>query len=158
MEDLVTKMAEACARVTAAIDLDDALQAVVDEARDICRAQYGVLVAFENTGEITDIITSGFTQTELKRLWSPPNGWRLLEDLNRIEHPIRVTDLPAYAKSSGLFDGDLPARSFLGSRCAIRECGSAPRRKTWGSGVLTGVRARGRHVCHTGAGNRPHRR
>ena len=106
-------MAEACSRVTASFDLDDALQAVVDEARSICGARLGVLVTFHDTGDISELITSGFSPEELQRLWAPQKGWGLLKDLNRIQHPLRVSDLSGYAKSTGLFEDDLPAKSFM---------------------------------------------
>ena len=114
MEDLVSKMAEACSRVTAMLDVDDTLQAVVDEARSITGAHYSVLVTFEESGGVDNLVASGFTPEERRRLWAIPEGVKLFEYLNRIQEPLRIDDLPSRARAIELPWSHLPVKAFLG--------------------------------------------
>ena len=115
MEDLACRLAEACSRVAATLEVDDVLQSAVDEARSITEAQYGALMTFDDSGGMDRLVVSGFTPEERQRVWAVSGGERLFEDLTHIQSPLRVRNLPAWARSIGLRLSYLPAKTFLGT-------------------------------------------
>ena len=65
LRDRLSKLSEASLRITENLDLDDyVLQGVIDGARSLTGARYGALVAFDVTGGIETLITSGITPEE----------------------------------------------------------------------------------------------
>ena len=114
-QDRVSRVAEACIRVTAKLDVDDALHALVDEARSIADARYGALVALDDAGGVDAIVTSGLTPEERKRMFTLPERERLLADLMHIEEPLRVSDFPSRVRSLGLPEYEMLAKTFLGT-------------------------------------------
>ena len=51
-------------RISSSLDLDTVLQEVVDSARALTGARYGVIVTVNDTGHIEEFVTSGFTPDE----------------------------------------------------------------------------------------------
>ena len=112
--DRVSQIAEAALRITATLDADEVLQAVVDEACRIAGAENGALVTFGESGAVEDVTLSGFSQEERQRLWAMPNGMRLFLLLNRIQKPLRMRDFAEGAKSLGISGDGLLVMSILG--------------------------------------------
>ena len=107
-------MAEACFRVTGMLDVDDALQALVDEARSITDARYGVLVTFNDAGAFEDLVMAGISPEERRRLWAlPEEGQQLFAHLRRLPGPLRTPNLRRYTAALGLPAGSILAESFL---------------------------------------------
>ncbi len=110
---LVT-LVEACLRVSESLESETVLQRVIDHARCLTNARYGVLIAYNASGEMENILTSGDTNGEFHGVKTPPQGQGLLGYLNEVDGPLRVADIGSHPKSVGLPEGHPPMRTFLG--------------------------------------------
>ena len=115
LRDRLTRMCEACHRINESLDLDTVLQEVLDSARSLSGARYGVLVILDGSGGIQDFLGAGLTADEGQRLWELPEGIRFIEYLSGVPGPLRVGDFAAHLRSMGLpdFRPPVPVGSFL---------------------------------------------
>ena len=63
LRDRLIRMCEACHRINESLDLDTVLQEVLDSARSLTGARYGVMVLLDGSGGIQDFLGAGFTPT-----------------------------------------------------------------------------------------------
>ena len=68
-------LSEASLRISRSLDVDTVLQGVIDGACSLTRARYGALVAFDDSGDIETLITSGVTPEERPRFGTCPRDW-----------------------------------------------------------------------------------
>ncbi len=113
-------LAEASIRINESLELDAVLQGVLDSARSLTGARYGVFTLLADGGQVQDFLSSGMTAEEAGQLWEMPNGRQLFEYLGRISGPLRVRDLLGHIRSKGIpvFRPPLPVEppvSFLAS-------------------------------------------
>ena len=115
LRDRLTRMCEACHRINESLDLDTVLQEVLDSARSLTGARYGVMVLLDGSGSVQDFLGAGFTPDEARRLWELPEGSEFIEYLGAIPGPLRVGDLGGHLRSMGLpeFRPPVPVGSFL---------------------------------------------
>ena len=66
-------------RISSSLDLDTVLQEVVDSARALTGARYGVIVTVDDSQRIEEFVTSGFTPEEKQQMADWPDGPRLLK-------------------------------------------------------------------------------
>ena len=102
----ISQLSAAILRISASLDLATVLQEVVDSARALTGASYGVIVTIDETGEARDFVTSGFTPEERRRFAEWPEGPRLFAHLRDLPGPMRLADLPDYVHERG-FSPDL---------------------------------------------------
>ncbi len=105
---------EASLHVSESLETEIVLQRVIDNARWLTKARYGVLLAFSASGEVENIFTSGGTEGEFHGIQTAPQGKGLLGYLNEVQGPLRVADIASHPKSAGFPDGHPPMRTFLG--------------------------------------------
>lgn len=105
---------EASLHVSESLETEIVLQRVIDNARWLTKARYGVLLAFSASGEVENIFTSGGTEGEFHGIQTAPQGKGLLGYLNEVQGPLRVADIASHPKSVGFPDGHPPMRTFLG--------------------------------------------
>ena len=110
----LTDLVEACLRVAESLEAATVLQRVIDNARWLTKARYGVLLAYNEAGEVENIFTSGDTVGEFGDVKTPPQGKGLLGYLNEVQGPLRIADISIHPKSVGLPAGHPPMRTFLG--------------------------------------------
>ena len=115
--DRLSRLAEATLRINESLDFDDVLQEVVDSARSLTGARYGVITTLDDSGLMEALLTSGVTPEEHRELWTMPDGDRLFEYLSRIPEPVRIRDLPTHIRSLGIpeFNPPVAVTSFLGT-------------------------------------------
>ena len=106
LEERVSRLSGAVLRISSSLDLDTVLQEVVDSARALTGARYGVIVTVDNHQRIEDFVTSGFTPDEKQQMAAWPDGPRLLKHFSDLQAPLRLSDLPAYVRRLG-FSSDL---------------------------------------------------
>ena len=109
------RMSEASHRITESLDLETVLQEVVDCARSLTGARYGALTVFDDSGKVQDLITSGITPAERRKMGPMPKGVGLIGFLNEVRAPLRLADLSKHPRSVGLPDFLPPMKTFLGS-------------------------------------------
>ena len=66
------------------------LQGVLDSARSLTGARYGVFVLHDADGNAGDFLASGMTPEETGRLWNIPGWPEHFGYLSRIPGPLRV--------------------------------------------------------------------
>ena len=115
LRERLTRMCQACHRINESLDLDTVLQEVLDSARSLTGARYGVMVLLDGSGGVQDFLGAGFTPDEARRLWELPEGSEFIEYLGAIPGPLRVGDLGGHLRSMGLpdFRPPVPVSSFL---------------------------------------------
>lgn len=118
METLRQRMSllyEAIQRINESLDFESVLQEVVDNARDLTGACYGVIVSLDSAGQPEDPpINSGMSVEEQKGLVPTPDTLQLYGYLNRLPGPLRIPDFAALIRGLGLPEVQpVPAGPFL---------------------------------------------
>ena len=114
LEERISQLSAAILRISQSLDPGTVLQEVVDSARALTGARYGVIVAIDEAGEVRDFVTSGFTPEEQRQFAEWPDGPRLFAHLRDLPGPLRLTDLPDYVHERG-FSPDLMRSKTLQS-------------------------------------------
>ena len=115
LRERLSGLSEASLRISQSLDVDTVLQGVIDGACSLTKARYGALVAFDDSGGIETLITSGVTPEERPRFGDLPKGLGLLKYLNEIEGPLRLADIASHPRSVGFPEGHPPMKTFLGT-------------------------------------------
>ena len=111
----LASLSEASLRITETLDLDTILQGVIDGARSLTGARYGALLILDDEGRMQDLVTSGMTPEERRRLGALPKGLGLLGYLSEIEGPLRLAEIAGHPNSVGFPEGHPPMKTFLGA-------------------------------------------
>ena len=120
LRDRISRLNEAVLRISGSLDLSTVLQEVVDSARALTGARYGVITTIDEGKRVRDFVSSGFTPEEHRRLAGWPDGQRLFEHLRDLPEAVRLPDLPAYVRSLGIPADALPAKSMQATRMRHR--------------------------------------
>ena len=102
LRDRLSRLSEASLRINESLDFDTVLQGVLDSARSLTEARYGVITLLDDSGRIADFLSSGMTAEEAGLLWELPGGMRLFEYLGSAREPLRLRDLLGHVRSLGL--------------------------------------------------------
>ena len=102
LRERLSRLSEASLRINESLDFDTVLQGVLDSARSLTAARYGVITLLDDSGGIQDFLSSGMTGEEAGQLWDLPDGMRLFEYLGSISGPLRLPDLLGHIRSMGL--------------------------------------------------------
>ena len=115
LQERLSRLSEACVRITESLDLETVLQHVLDSARSLTDARYGAITTHDESGEVVEFLTSGLDTAERDGLWTIPQALRVFEYLSTLPETLRVRDLSAHMRSVGITDFSLPvpAQSFL---------------------------------------------
>ncbi len=108
LRERLHRLGQASLHITGGLDFDTVLQEVLDSARSLTGADYGVLTLLDDAGLVPDFLASGMTADEAQEIWSVPDGLRFFEYLGGIAAPLRVEDLRGHLRSQGLPDLPLP--------------------------------------------------
>jgi two-component system KDP operon response regulator KdpE len=114
LRDRLSKLSEASLRISDDLDFEAVLQEVVDSARSLTGAKFGVLLTYNESGDVHGAITSGITSDEIELLGKPPEGIGLLGYLNEVRGPLRIADIGSHPKSVGFPANHPPMKTFLG--------------------------------------------
>ena len=116
MRHRISALGAAAVRVSATLDLDTVLAEVVESARGLTGARYGVIATVDETGVPTrESVFSGFTPEEEQALFAWPDSGRLFEHLRRLPGPLRLADLSGYVRSLGIAPAQTFSRTFQGT-------------------------------------------
>ena len=108
LEKRLSLLSQASLRVNESLDFDTVLQGVLDSARSLTRARYGVIALHDEAGNAGDFLSSGMTADEAERVWTIPGWPEHFQYLSRIPGPLRVPDLLGHIRSLGLPEMDPP--------------------------------------------------
>ena len=98
----LSRLGEASLRINESLDFETVLQGVLDSARSLTGARYGVITLLDDAGRIQDFLYSGLTPEESRQFAELPNGMLFFERLSRIGEPLRLRDFHGYIRELGL--------------------------------------------------------
>ena len=102
LRDLLSRLSRASLRINESLELDMVLQGVLDSARSLTGAHYGVITLLDDAGRVGDFLSSGMTAEEARRIWDTPDGMRIFDYLGSISEPLRIPDLLGQLRSMDL--------------------------------------------------------
>jgi len=97
----ISGLSSAILRISASLEETTVLHEVVDSARTLTNARYGMITTINEDGQVQDFITSGLTPEEHQQFVNWPDGPRLFEHFRDLASPLRVSDMPAFIRSLG---------------------------------------------------------
>ena len=101
LEERISNLCAAVLRVSASLDLETVLREIVDSARALTGARYGVIATVDDAGDPQDFVTAGLTPGQHAEMAAWPDGRRLFAHFRDLREPLRVADLPAYVRKLG---------------------------------------------------------
>ena len=122
LRERISRLSAASVRISASLDLNTVLQEVVDSARALTAARYGLIATVGEAGQGQGFVTSGFTPDEHRQLAAWPDAPRLFEHLRELTEPFRLRDLPSYVRSLGFSSELMRSMTLLGT--SIRNQGA----------------------------------
>ena len=101
LRERISTLSAAILRISASLDLDTVLREVVDSARALTGARYGMIATVDERGSILEFIAPGLTPEERRHIGQWPHGYPFFEHLRDLPGALRLADVPAYARSLG---------------------------------------------------------
>ena len=101
LRERISMLSAAILRISASLDLDTVLREVVDSARALTGARYGMIATIDEGGAIREFIAPGLSANERRHMADWPHGYQFFEHLSNLPEPLRLADLPAYLRSLG---------------------------------------------------------
>ena len=122
LRNRLAKLSEASRRINESLDLDAILQGILDSARSLTDAQYGVITTLNAAGQVEDFLSSGLTANESQQLWEMPEGLKFFEYLSTIPEPLRVPDFGSHIRALGFpaFCPPTPVSAYLAAPIPYR--------------------------------------
>ena len=111
----ISALSTAILRISASLDVTTVLQEAVDSARALTGARYGIVTTIDETGEVGEFVSSGFSEEEHRQFLEWPDGPKLFAHLHDLPGPIRLTDLPALVLSLGFSSDLMRSKTFQGT-------------------------------------------
>ena len=103
LRERLSRLSEANLRINESLDFDTVLQEVLDSARVLTRARYGVITLLDESGRVRDFLSSGMTPEEAEGVWGHGSaGLEIFNHLNSFQEPLRLPDLLGHIRSMGL--------------------------------------------------------
>ena len=111
----ISSLSAAVLRISASLDVDTVLREVVESARALTGARYGVIATVDEAGRAQGHVVSGLSPEQARRAAAWPDAMRLFAHLRTLDGPLRLADLGEYVRSLGLAPGLVPCRTFQGT-------------------------------------------
>ena len=108
-------------RINASLDLDTVLEEVVESARALTGARWGVIATVDEAGAPLDFVFSGFTAEERLDLLTWPESVRLFEHFRELPGPLRVDNLSGYVRALGIEPAPAFSHTFQGTPMRHRD-------------------------------------
>ena len=101
VEAPISTLCAAILRINASLDLETVLREIVDSARALTGARYGLIVTVDDAGRPRDFVTTGLAPDVPPKMTEWSDGPRLFEHFRDLPEPLRVADLPSYVRELG---------------------------------------------------------
>ena len=98
LRNRLTQLSAASLRINESLDLDTVLQEILDSARSLTDAHYGVIATFDQAGQVEDFLASGLTAEETQQLWETTKEMTFC----KIPGPRRVRNFASYTRVLGI--------------------------------------------------------
>ena len=97
----LSRLSAASLRINASLDFDTVLQGVLDSARSLTGARYGVIMLLDDAARLQDIIFSGMSAQEARLFHELPDGMQLFKYFSGLREPLRLPNLLEHMRSLG---------------------------------------------------------
>ena len=104
----LTALAQAGLRINESLDLDTVLQEVLDCARSLTGADYGIIALMDDERRMQQLLWSGISDEESRQLRDIHRGKQLCEYISRLRHPLRLDDFQGHLQSLGIDGSRVP--------------------------------------------------
>ncbi len=104
----LTRLSQASMRINESLEFDQVLQGVLDSARSLTSARYGVMTLLDDGGMVRDFLSSGLDGQESELLWLMPEGLAIFRALTSVSEPMRLPDLAEYVRGLGFTEFTIP--------------------------------------------------
>ncbi|MFI9503481.1 GAF domain-containing protein [Nocardia sp. NPDC052566] len=124
VRDQMDRLIEAMLVITAGLDLDDTLRAIVHSAIELVDSRYGALGVRDidiTSHQLAEFIYEGIDDRTRLMIGDLPRGHGVLGALFEDPKPIRLTDLSAHPASVGFPEHHPPMHTFLGVPVKVRD-------------------------------------
>ena len=108
LRERFSRLSEASASISESLEFEKVLEGVLDNARELTGARYGLMVLCDKRGWIEDYVASGLTSRQALDFWQMPEAVAFHRHLMEVGGPIREPDLITYAREQGLPVPTLP--------------------------------------------------
>ncbi|MDE2757277.1 MAG: response regulator [Acidobacteriota bacterium] len=115
LRDRISKLSAASLRVSASLELDTVLSEIVESARSLIGTRYGVIATVGSSGQVEEVVSSGFTEEGHRQMLGWADGPRLFEHLRDLEGALRSADMHGYVRSLGLSRHPFLPKTALGT-------------------------------------------
>ncbi len=112
LRERIRALSAAMLHVSESLDFDTVLHEVLAGARALTGAKYGIIATVDDRGQLSESVTSGFTEEEWQRLLDWPGASRLFEHLRDLPSVLRLADVASYARSLGYSPDALPSKTM----------------------------------------------
>ena len=102
LRERLSRLSEASMRISESLDFQAVLQGVLDSARSLTGARYGVIYLEDHSDQVEDLLYSWMSPDETALLVDLPEGPTLATYLQMLEEPQRVRDFQNFAIAQGL--------------------------------------------------------
>ncbi|MCY4129553.1 MAG: response regulator [Gammaproteobacteria bacterium] len=115
LRSLVSKLSDAVLRISASLDVDTVLREVVENARALTNARYGLIATIDETGKPGEFVISGMSEEDAQRLSGWSDAPSLFDHIRSLDRPLRLDDLQDYVMKLGLSPVPIACQSFQGT-------------------------------------------
>ncbi|MEV4925374.1 sensor histidine kinase [Streptomyces roseoverticillatus] len=120
--DRVHSLLEAVLSVGRGLDVEHALRRIIEAAVALVEARYGALGVIGPDGRtLSQFLTVGLTDEQIKAIGPFPSGHGLLGELIRLPEPLRLPKISEHSASYGFPPNHPPMHSFLGVPIRVRD-------------------------------------
>ena len=115
LQEPLSRLSQASRRINESLEFDQVLQGVLDSARSLTEARYGVMTLLDDRGRVQDFLSSGLTAGEAELLLLTPDKWQLFEALTNVSEPLRLPDVAEYVRALGFTEFSIPLAGWDGA-------------------------------------------
>ena len=108
LRERLSRLSAASRRINESLDFDTVLQGVLDSARSLTSARYGVMTLLDERGRAGEFLSSGMAAEEAEMLRLTPDRYQLFQALTDVSEPLRIPDLAAHVRGLGFTDFAIP--------------------------------------------------
>ena len=114
--DGLTRLVDACLRISSELDPSAVLQKIADEARQVAQAQYSAVQVFETGNDPGELVTSGFTLEEGESTEHPVSLEPLLHPVSGSQEAPEAQDAGPWLTVQVSYDEEDVARLHVADR------------------------------------------
>ena len=111
LRERMSRLSTAILRISTSLELDIVPSEIVESARALTGARYGAITTVDASGNLQDVVTSGFTMAEREQLLAWSEAMPLFEHLRDLPGPLRGRDWVTYIRSCGSAELKWPIES-----------------------------------------------